>query len=117
MTGFKSSFPIKCLTPRAHVLEKIAQFNFLPQGGHFYTIEMDCLLFHYAMLTLTEFNLPNLNFMIMPREQLAFPCLLTEVLTFYGIDLENEILPWEKKVLGQPPSTGCFFQDITLTRL
>ena len=26
----ENSFPINCLTPRAHVLAKIAQFNFLP---------------------------------------------------------------------------------------
>ena len=74
------------------MLAKIAQFNFLPQGGHFHTIKMDYLLFLYAMLTLTEFNLPNffLNSMIISREQIAFPCLLTEVFTFYSIDLENE---------------------------
>jgi len=29
-----ASFPIKYLTPRAHILTKIAQLNFLPQRGH-----------------------------------------------------------------------------------
>ena len=63
---------------------------------------MDCLLFLYAMLTLTEFNLPNLflNSMIMSRAQLAFPCLLTEVFTFYGIDLENETPSLGKESFG-----------------
>ena len=59
ITGFKSSFPIKYLTPGAHALAKIAQSNFLPQGGYFHTIKMDCLLFLYVMLTLIEFNLPS----------------------------------------------------------
>ena len=25
--------------------------------------------------------------------------------------LRMKLLPWEKKVLGEPPSTGCFLQD------
>ena len=54
-----NSFPINYLTPRAHVLAKNAQLNFLPQGGHFHVIKMDCLLFFYAMLALTNFNLPH----------------------------------------------------------
>ena len=70
----ENSFPINCLTPRAHVLAKTAQFNFLSQGGQFYVIKMDCLLFLYAMLTLTNFNLPHflLSSMIVPREQFRF---------------------------------------------
>ena len=48
----ENSFPINCLTPRAHVLAKIAQFNFLSQGGYFQVIKIDCLLFLYAMPTL-----------------------------------------------------------------
>ena len=53
----ENSFPINYHTPRAHVLAKIAQFNFFPQGGRFHVIKMDCLLLLYAMLSLTNFNL------------------------------------------------------------
>ena len=44
------------------------------------------------MLTLNNFNLPLfiLSSMIMPREQLGFPCLLTKVFTYFGIELETE---------------------------
>jgi len=52
----ENSFPINCLTPRAHVLAKIAQFNFLPQRGHFHVIKMDCLLLYNAIFSLTNFN-------------------------------------------------------------
>jgi len=83
---------MNCLTPRAHVLAKIAQFNFLPQGGHFNIIKMGCLLFQYVILILTNFNLPHfiLISMIVPCELLSFPCLLTKVFTHYGIELGTE---------------------------
>ena len=89
----ENSFSINCLTPRAHVLAKIARFNFLSQGGHFYVIKMDYLLL--AMFALTNFNLPHfiLSPMIMPREQLGFPCLLTKVFTHFGIELGTELPP------------------------
>ena len=84
---------MNCLTPRAHVLAKIAQFNFLPQGGHFNIIKMGCLLFQYVILILTNFNLPHfiLISMIVPCELLSFPCLLTKVFTHYGIEIGTEI--------------------------
>ena len=87
-----ASFPIKCLTPGAHVLAKIIQFNFLPQGGHYHMIKLDCMLLLYAMFTATEFNLANflLHYMIMPCEQLAFPCLLTKIFMHYEINLTAE---------------------------
>ena len=53
---------------------------------------MDCLLFVYTVLSLTNINLPHfiLSYMIIPREQLGFPCLLTKVFTHFGIEPGNE---------------------------
>jgi len=57
---FDYSFPIKLLTPRARLLVKIAQFNFLPQGGHFNIVKMETLLLMYIMFTYIEINLLDL---------------------------------------------------------
>ena len=102
VSNIENSFPINCLTPRAHMLAKISQFNFLPQGGYFDIIKIDCLLFLYAMLTLTNFNLLHfiLSSMIMPYEQLSFPCLLTNVFTHYGIELGSETSSLGKESFG-----------------
>ena len=91
VSDIENSFPIKCLTPRAHVLAKIAQFNFLPQEGHYHIIKLDCLLLLYAMLILTNFNLSHfiLDSMIVPREQLDFPYLIIKVFTYYEIELDT----------------------------
>ena len=105
-----ASFPIKCLIPKAHILDKIAQFNFLPQVGHYHMIKLDCLLLLYARITTTEFNLANflLHAMIMAREQLAFPCLLTKVFMHYEIDLTSETPSFGKESFGSATVNRMF---------
>ena len=102
VTNIEIFFPIKLLTPRARILVKIAQSNFLPQGCHFHTVRMEILLLIYAILICIDTELPNLilHFMLKPSEQLAFSCLLTKVFTHFKINLSNETSTLGKEGIG-----------------
>ena len=107
-----NTFPINCLILRAHVLAKIAQFNFLPQGGHFHIIKMDFLLFLYTMLIPTNFNLSHfiLSSMIVPHEQLGFPYLLTKVFTHFEIEHGTKTPSLGKESFGSASINRMFYK-------